>query len=394
MEPSIEPGEVRHRQALTTEMADALGAGLSPPLGGLLDVRGAVRRSAVGATLTAEELAEVAGSLRVIGEADRWLGRVGEQFPRLGSIRQEVGEFSGVVNAIDGCLDARGRVLDTASRRLSEIRREIAAVEERIQDRLRSMLRSPEVRRFLRYPNFTVVGQHYVLPVAREYRGEIQGAVHRTSASNETVYIEPQAVAEQSAQLSYLRARESKEIRRILRWLSAQVGQVAGPVVQSLDALAGLDLVLARGRYSVDYRMTPPDLNGEGKVLLRGARHPILEHLFREENKRLRAEAEAALAAGDDPAFARVVEERPAAAPAAGARPLEAPGLPPDARRPDSGPAAARPVDLRAVDVPAARRQPLGAEGAGTRAGTGARRTGGTVAEGRPRRAARRAAEA
>ena len=293
MEPSTDPGEIRHRLALTTEMADALGAGLSPPLGGLLDLRGAVRRSGVGATLEAEELADVAAGLRVIAEVDRWLARIGAMFPRLGALKADVGEFSGVANAIEGCLDARGRVIDTASRRLSEIRREIGAVEERIQEKLRGMLRSPEVRRYLRYPNFTVVGQHYVLPVAREYRGEIQGAVHRTSASNETVYIEPQAVAEQSAQLSYLRAKESKEIRRILRYLSAQVGQVSAPLLATLEVMAAIDLVLCRARYAIDYRMTPPDLNTEGRILLRGARHPILEALFREEARQLRLDAEA-----------------------------------------------------------------------------------------------------
>ncbi|QDV37227.1 endonuclease MutS2 [Tautonia plasticadhaerens] len=293
IEPSTDPGEIRHRQALTTEMTDALAAGLSPPLAGLIDVRGAVRRAAIGATLDAEELADIASTLRIIADVDRWLSRIGDSFPRLGALKQEVGEFSGVANAIDGCLDARGIVLDTASRRLSEIRREIGVAEERIQETLRRMLRSPEIRRILRYPNFTVVGQHYVLPVARDHRGELKGSVHRTSASNETVYIEPQAVAEQSAQLSYLRSKETKEVRRILRWLSAQVGQVAEPLGTTLDVMAGLDLVLCRGRFSLDYRMTPPDLNTEGRILLRGARHPILEHLFREETKRLRAEAEA-----------------------------------------------------------------------------------------------------
>ena len=66
------------------------------------------------------------------------------------------------------------------------------------------------MKRILRYPNFTMVGHHYVLPIAKEHRGEIQGSVHRTSASNETVFIEPQAIAEQSAQLSFLRAREAE----------------------------------------------------------------------------------------------------------------------------------------------------------------------------------------
>ena len=283
LEPSRDPGEVRSRQALTTEMAEALSAGLTPPFGGLHDLRPQVRRAQVGATLDAEELAQAVETLRAIGNLDHWLDRIGDEFPRLGGLRQGVGEFSGIVNAIEGCIDSRGQILDTASRKLSALRREIQQVEERIQETLRRMLRSNELKRILRYPNFTMVGHHYVLPIAKEHRGEIQGSVHRTSASNETVFIEPQAIAEHSAQLSFLRAREAKEIRRILRWLSAQVGQVAESLLGSLETLAELDLIFARGRYSHDYRMSPPDFNQEGKLVLRGARHPLLEALFRGE---------------------------------------------------------------------------------------------------------------
>ncbi len=281
MEPSADPGAIHERQALTTEMSEALTAGLAPPFGGLHDVRPQVRRAQVGATLTPEELAETAETLRAIGNLDRWLTRAGDEFPRLGALHHGLGEFSGVVNDIESCLDARAKILDTASRKLSTIRQEIGQVETRIQETLRRMLRSPELKRILRYPNFTMVGHHYVLPIAKEHRGEIQGSIHRTSASNETVFIEPQAIAEQSAQLSFLRAREEKEIRRILRWLSAQVGQVAVALLASLETLAHLDLIHARGRYSLDYRMTPPDLNTEGRLALRGARHPLLEALFR-----------------------------------------------------------------------------------------------------------------
>ena len=285
MEPGSDPGVIRHQQALTTEMAEALASGLSPPLGGLHDIRANVRRAQVGATLTPEELAEAVEVLGAVANLDKWLGRIGDQFPRLGALKQGVGEFSGVANAIGSCLDARGTLLDTASRRLSAIRREVGQVEERIRETLGRMLRSNEIKRILRYPNFTMVGHHYVLPIAKEHRGEIQGSVHRTSASNETVFVEPQAIAEQSAQLSFLRARELKEIRRILRWLSAQLGQVADSLLGSLETLADLDLVHARGRYSLDYRMTPPDFNDDGRLSLRGARHPILEYLFREEAK-------------------------------------------------------------------------------------------------------------
>ena len=269
MEPSSDPSEIHQRQAMTNEMTEALVSGLSPPFGGLHDIRRQVRRAQIDATLTAEELAAVVETLRAIENLSRWLARM-DEFPRLAALKQGIGEFLGVVNAIESCIDSRGAVIDTASRKLSTIRGEIGKVDERIQETLRRMLRSPELKRILRYPNYTMVGHHYVLPIAREHRGEIQGSVHRTSASNETVFIEPQAIAEQSAQLSFLRVRESKEVKRILRWLSAQVGHVADSLLGSLETLGDLDLICARGRYCLDYRMSPPDMNTSGQVAVRG----------------------------------------------------------------------------------------------------------------------------
>jgi DNA mismatch repair protein MutS2 len=274
LEPITEVAEIHDRQVKTTEMVEAIRSGLSPPLGGLHDIRHHVRRAQTGAMLEPEELAATVETLRALGYLDSWLARVAEQFPRLGGLRQDVGEFSGVASAIEGCLDSRAKMLDTASRRLSLCRREIAQVEERIQETLRRMLRSPEIKRILRYPNFTMVGHHYVLPVAKDHRGEIQGSVQRTSATNETVYVEPVAVSEQSAQLSYLRSREAKEIRRILRWLSAQVGMVADSLLGTLAVMAKLDLTYAQARLSLDYRMSAPDLNDDGRLVLRQARHP------------------------------------------------------------------------------------------------------------------------
>jgi DNA mismatch repair protein MutS2 len=281
LEPSVDITEIEDQQSLTSELVDAQVAGLRPPLGGLHDIRAAVIRAQKGASLEAEDLAQTAETLWAIGNLGQWLARIGNQFPRLGSLRGGVGEYSGLKQAIEGCLDQRGKVLDTASRRLSALRREASRVQEQIQGTLQQMLRSSETRRALRFPNFTMVGHHYVLPVSKEHRGEIAGSVLRTSASNETVYIEPTAIGEQSAQLSFLRARESKEVRRILRWLSAQVGMVAESLLGTLLNLTELDLAHARAKLSVDYRMSAPRFNDEGRLVLRGARHPLLEALFR-----------------------------------------------------------------------------------------------------------------
>jgi DNA mismatch repair protein MutS2 len=107
--------------------------------------------------------------------------------------------------------------------------------------------------------------------------------VQRTSATNETVYIEPTAISAQSAQLSFLRAREAKEIRRILRWLSAQVGIVADSLLETLAIMADVDLIHACGRLSLDYQMAAPDMNEEGRLSLVQARHPLLEAILKND---------------------------------------------------------------------------------------------------------------
>src|SRR5207247_7999233 len=102
-----------------------------------------------------------------------------------------------------------------------------AEIDERVQNVIKRLLRDPELRKILRYPNATVNGDHYVLPVAVNHRHKLQGVVHRTSSTGETVFIEPTAVASLSAEREVLKGEEEREIRRILRRLS-EIGRASG----------------------------------------------------------------------------------------------------------------------------------------------------------------------
>src|SRR5262249_6553824 len=53
----------------------------------------------------------------------------------------------------------------------------------------------------------------------------------------------------------------------------------------AIEVMAQLDFITAKARFSRDYRMFAPDLNAEGKLWLRQARHPLLEYLFRTEQR-------------------------------------------------------------------------------------------------------------
>ncbi|HLN31494.1 MAG TPA: DNA strand exchange inhibitor protein [Gemmataceae bacterium] len=281
VEPSADPVKIRANLALVTEMGEAIGQGQAPPFGGLHDVRMLVRRAAIGAVLSAEQLLEVAETLTCTGNMFRYRMRLDGRFQRLADVLTPIEDLGPVAKSITGCIDSRAHVLDMASRELAQVRQQLAEVDERVQNQIKRLLRDPELRKILRYPNATVSGDHYVLPVAVNHRHKLQGVVHRTSSTGETVFIEPAGVASLSAERAVLKGAEEREIQRILRRLTGEVGRVSRPLTHAIEVMAQLDFVSAKARFARDYDMVEPEINTEGRLWLRQARHPLLEFLFR-----------------------------------------------------------------------------------------------------------------
>jgi DNA mismatch repair protein MutS2 len=282
VEPDTDADAIRARITLVSEMVDALGQGQTPPFAGVHDVRLLVRRAAIGSMLTAEQLLEVADTLTATGAIYRYRMRLNEHCQKLMAFLAPIEDLGAAAKMVTGCIDGRGHVLDMASLELGQVRRRLADVDSRVQHQIRRLLRDPELRRILRYPNATVSGDHYVLPVAVNFRHKLPGVVHRTSSTGETLFIEPASVASLSAERAVLKSDEEREIRRVLRRLSADVGRLAHPLTKAIEVLAELDVITAKARYSRNYHMMPPDINTEGKLWLRQARHPLLEYLFRQ----------------------------------------------------------------------------------------------------------------
>src|SRR5437868_2880636 len=94
-------------------------------------------------------------------------------------------------------------------------------------------------------------------------------------------------------------SRELANVRQNLADVDERVQNVSKQLGHAIEVMARLDLVTAKARFSREYRMFAPDVNTDGRLWLRQARHPLLEHLFRTTSpERERGEADTTLTPG------------------------------------------------------------------------------------------------
>ncbi|MBY0587970.1 DNA strand exchange inhibitor protein [bacterium] len=277
---------IREQLARTGEVMDLLACHMEPPLAGLRDVRLPVKRAQLGVQLEIEQAVDIRDVADLSGRAYEYWLRLTSDSPRVERLLSDVTDLRPLARVIDESIDERGKVRDDATPELASVRAQLAEWEARIQKELGRLLRQPEIRSALRYSQATMSGDHHVLPVAVNHRHKVAGVVHRTSASGETVYIEPTKVAEISAEMSLLKSAEQREIRRVLRRLTDAVASKGRELATNLDVLTHLDFITAKARLARDGEMTIPEISSHGRLRLEQARHPLLERVIADYNAR------------------------------------------------------------------------------------------------------------
>ena len=252
-----------------------------PPLGGLTDVRETVQRCAPPLKVDVDDMARIGDALAATHAVATWLAALPADSGELRHLAQRVGDFETIATRIRAVIDERGQVRDDASPKLAGIRAEIRRAGQQIRATVDRLLHEPETRKLLQFPNYTFHNDRLVLPVRAEYRGRMPGIVHRSSDSGATIYVEPSLAVELNNRISNLRAEEAEEIARLLWELAHEVYINAEPIIKTLDALAVLDLLVAKHRLAQQYEMRCPEPCSEPRLAVRNARHPLLLELAR-----------------------------------------------------------------------------------------------------------------
>lgn len=275
--PSADEAEVRRLQDETAEAVRLLDASGFVPMGGLHDIRPWIKTAAVRGMLEPSALLEVLDTLQGGRKLRAFLLQRQETAPALSEWGYRVGEYPFIEDAITEAIGENGEVKDSASPLLERLRREIRTLRNRMTERLQGILRSPAHRDHIQDPVITTRDGRFCIPVKSEYRTAFGGLVHDQSSSGATLFMEPTAVVELGNELKQVEIKERQEVERILREITAQIGQRADDLSHSVEALGELDFIFARGKLALAMDATEPEINPHGCVAFRRARHPLLE---------------------------------------------------------------------------------------------------------------------
>jgi DNA mismatch repair protein MutS2 len=253
----------------------------------LRDVEGAVRILQVeGASLEGREILDLFHNLVIAGEYRGMLLAVSERFPRLSRRAYQLADLRSVARHYARAFLPDGSLADEASVALGRIRRDIVRQQKSIQQSLEQFMRAHRADGTLQEDFVTIREDRYVVPIVAGQKARVDGVIHGSSGTGRTLFLEPLETIGLNNQLVRLREDELREIERILAEITSALREHAPEIAATAGALAEFDCVFAKAAFAQAYNAVIPRFSGETRrMLLREARHPLLETLLRKQRK-------------------------------------------------------------------------------------------------------------
>jgi DNA mismatch repair protein MutS2 len=274
--------------AEVAEAIDFVRADGRLPLGGLVDSNESVARLRIeGAALEATEIADL---VRFLDRADQVRGLLaGEQFPLLAKRSAMMADFRALLREIGGKVLPNGSLADDASVALHRLRRDIDRQKKSIHQSLERFLKAHREEGVLQEEYVAIRNDRFVVPVVSGQKRRVDGVIHGASGSGQTLFVEPLETIDLNNELVRLHEEEQREVFRILREITDKLRAHAADIGRTMRVVSELDLLFAKAAFASDFDCVIPTFAPEDdrRVLLRGARHPLLQDVLRRQQKHI-----------------------------------------------------------------------------------------------------------
>ncbi|HEY7851112.1 MAG TPA: hypothetical protein VIC27_13660, partial [Ktedonobacterales bacterium] len=140
LEPTNDFDIAQRRQAFTAEARLLLDLRPDAGVRGARDVRAQTRAAERGKTLAPADLLDILATIRSSTHVNRLITRLEDGFPLLKGLAGDLPQRAQLEGRIAACISEEGEVLDSASPRLRQLRQEIRGAQQRLQERLGTLV--------------------------------------------------------------------------------------------------------------------------------------------------------------------------------------------------------------------------------------------------------------
>ncbi len=284
--------EILHRLELTNQMRTMLMMESGFPRGGYSDIEGVVAQIAIeGSFLDIEQIAALRVSLMAVDAITTYISKRAEEssegeYATLHERGAGLDSYSYIVSMIDTIIDKFNQVRDNASPELSAIRRQIREREAHASKRMQQIMAAAKGSGIVdAEAMISIRDGRAVIPVVAGNKRKLEGFVHDESATGKTVYIEPSEIVEINNELRELRYEERREIVRILTNFTNTIRPDRESIAAASDYLSDIDMLCAKALWAIDNGCVLPILSDDGSMVLRSARHPLLEQTLKSQGR-------------------------------------------------------------------------------------------------------------
>jgi len=240
-----------------------------------------------GAALEPKQILDLTRLLEQAGEIRGVLSIAAGKYARLASHASGIADTRPILRDLQGKILPDASVADDASVALHRLRRDIERQQKQIQMSLERFLRAHREDGTLQEEFITIRNDRFVVPVVAGQQRKVYGVIHGASGSGHTLFVEPLETIDLNNELVRLREEEQREVLRILREMTELLRSHVNEIYSTVEAIGRLELLFAKASFALDFDCTIPRFSSESdrKLILKRARHPLLEDVLRRQHK-------------------------------------------------------------------------------------------------------------
>ncbi|MCH3904693.1 MAG: endonuclease MutS2 [Lactobacillus sp.] len=275
--PSPDQATVQQELDQTWALSNVLRVKGQLPITNFVSLQASLERLHVRAALNRSELGNMLLVLTMAKDVEAFTSNIDEvDLTAIAALLADLEVPADLLQALQHSIEYDGTILDHASAKLATVRDSLTKNAAEIKMQMNRYLQG-STSKYLSENILTIRDERYVLPVKQEFRAKFGGVVHDQSASGQTLYIEPAAVVDLNNRQQNLFAQEKQEISRILRHLSNLAGNYQSELARIQQALTSLDFISAKAKLAKKMRASEPKLSAKNEIILRQARHPLID---------------------------------------------------------------------------------------------------------------------